>query len=120
MSQDEMDQCWKKSERMEEEVPDKCKVEDSKGEAYKGRGAPLELRRVRRSKKYRIRKRGGGGRGGRRRLGKNLRHVQRVQLAASEKQAGGVNGRRRDGAAAQNEDYEGFDEENQVRKKNGR
>ena len=52
-----MDQCWKNlAERMEEEVLDKYKVEDSKREAYKGRGAPLEWRRVRRSKKYGIRK----------------------------------------------------------------
>ena len=51
----------------------------------------------------------------RRLLGKNLRFVQRVQLAASAKQAGGVNGRRRDEAAAMNEDYEGFDEEDQIK-----
>ena len=52
-----MDQCWKKlAERMEEEVLDKYKVEESKREAFRGRGAPLEWRRVRRSKKYRIRK----------------------------------------------------------------
>ena len=41
---------------MEEDVLDKYKVEDSKGEAHRGRGSPLEWRRVRRSKKYRIRK----------------------------------------------------------------
>ena len=57
LNQEEMDQCWKKvAERMEEEVLDKCKVEDSKREAYRGRGSPLEWGRVRRSKKYRIRK----------------------------------------------------------------
>ena len=34
MDQEEMDHCWKKlAERMEEEVLDKCKVEDSKREA---------------------------------------------------------------------------------------
>ena len=55
MSQDEMDQCWKSlAERMEEEVLDKYKVDDSKREAFKGRGAPLEWRRVRRSKKDKI------------------------------------------------------------------
>ena len=49
MRQDEMDQCWKNlAERME--------VEDSKRDAHNGRGASLEWRRVRRSKKYRIRK----------------------------------------------------------------
>ena len=41
---------------MEEEVLDKYKVEESKKEAFRGRGAPLEWRRVRKSKKYRIRK----------------------------------------------------------------
>ena len=114
ISQGEMDQCWKKlAERMDEEVLDKYKVEDSKREAYKGRGGPLEWRRVRRSRKYRIRK-------WRILLGKNLRLVQRVQHAASAKQAGGVNGRRREEAAAKNEDYEGVDEENQIKRKKGR
>ena len=49
MSQSEMDQCWKNlAERMEEEVLDKYKVEESKREAFRGRrGAPLEWRRVR-------------------------------------------------------------------------
>ena len=43
LNQDEMDQCWKKlAERMEEEVLDKYKVEDSKREAYRGRGFPLK------------------------------------------------------------------------------
>ena len=57
LNQDEMDHCWKKLvESMEEEVLDKYKVEDSKRGAYRGRGFPLKWRRVRRSKKYRIRK----------------------------------------------------------------
>ena len=78
MRQEEMDQCWKEfSEKMEEEVLDTCKVEDSKRDAY--RGSVLEWRRVRRSGKYRIRK------VGRRLLGKNLRLVQRVQFAVSAK-----------------------------------
>ena len=52
-----MDLCWKNlAERMEEEVLDKYKVEDSKREACRGRGDPLEWRLVRRSKKYRIQK----------------------------------------------------------------
>ena len=52
-----MDQCWKElAGKMEQEVLDKCKVENSKREAYRGRGSPFELRRVRRSRKYRIRK----------------------------------------------------------------
>ena len=52
----------------------------------------------------------------RRLLGKNLRFVQRVQLAATAKQAGGVKGRRRDEAAAKNEDYETSDKENLIKK----
>ena len=52
-------------------------------------------------------------------LGKNLRFVQRVQPAASAKQAGGVNGRRRDEAAAENGGYERFDEVNQMKRKSG-
>ena len=74
MSQEEMDQCWKKvAERMEEEVLDNYKVEDSRRDAYRGRGSVLDWRRVRRSKKkYRIR-------------GKNLRLVQGTPLAASAK-----------------------------------
>ena len=56
-SQEDMDRCWKElAEKMEEEVLEKCKVENSKRKAYRGRGAPLEWRRVRRSKKHKIRK----------------------------------------------------------------
>ena len=59
MSQEEMDQCWKKlAEKMEGDVLDKYKVEDSKREAHRGRGSPLGWRRARRSEKYRIRKLG--------------------------------------------------------------
>ena len=54
---DEMDQCLKNlAERMKEEVLDNYKAEDSNREAYQGRGAPLEWRRVRRSEKCRTRK----------------------------------------------------------------
>ena len=52
-----MDQSWKElAERVEEEVLDKYTVEETKKEAFRGRGCPLEWRRVRKSKKYRIRK----------------------------------------------------------------
>ena len=37
---------------MEEEVLDKYKVEESKREAFRGRGASLDWRRVRKDKKY--------------------------------------------------------------------
>ena len=47
LNQSEMDLCWKKLvERMEGEVLDKYKVEESKRGAFKGRGDPLEWRRV--------------------------------------------------------------------------
>ena len=45
--------------KMEEEVMDKYKVEDGKREAFRGEGAPSEWRRVRKNRKYRIRKWGG-------------------------------------------------------------
>ena len=48
MSQSEMDQCWKKlAEKIEEEVLEKCKVDDNKRGAYRGRGSELEWRRMR-------------------------------------------------------------------------
>ena len=57
MSQHDVDDCWKKiAGKIEEEVLDEYKVENSKREAYRGRGALLEWRLVRRSKKYRVRK----------------------------------------------------------------
>ena len=46
-------------------------------------------------------------------LGKNFLFVQRIQLAASAVQAGGVNG---DAAAAKNDDHERSDKENQDQK----
>ena len=40
MSQEEMDECWKKlAEWVEEEVLDKYKVEDNKRGAYRDRGS---------------------------------------------------------------------------------
>ena len=57
LNQNEMDPCWKNlAERVEEEVLDKYKVEESKRGAFKGRGNPLEWKRVRRNKRYKIRK----------------------------------------------------------------
>ena len=116
MSQDELGQCWRSlAERMEVEVLDKYKVEDSKREAFKGRSAQLEWRRdaqkqERQNKKVE-----------RRLLGQNLRLVQRMQLATTARQAGGVGGRRRrDESAAKSRDYERSDKENQIERKNGR
>ena len=45
LSQSEMDLCWKNLAERMEEVLDKYKVEESKREALRCRGAPLELRR---------------------------------------------------------------------------
>ena len=42
------------AERMEEEVLDKYKVEESKRESSRGRGASLEWMKVRKNEKYRI------------------------------------------------------------------
>ena len=50
LSQSEMHLCWRK---VEEEVWDKYKVEERSGEAF---GAPLEWTRIRKNKRYRIRK----------------------------------------------------------------
>ena len=103
-----MDQCWKNlAERMEEEVVDKNKVEESKKEAFLG------WRRVRKSRKILNKKVES------RLLGKNLRLVQRMP-PASAKQAGGANGRGRDEAAAKNGDHERSDKENSIKRKNGR
>ena len=81
MNQEKMDQCWKKlADRMEEEVLDKYKVEDSIREACRGRlSAGMEAC----TKKQKIQ----DTKGGRRLLGKNLRLVQRKQPAASAKHA---------------------------------
>ena len=56
LNQIEIDLCWKSlAGRMEGKVLDKYKVKESKKVAFKGRGNPLKWKRVRRSKKYRIR-----------------------------------------------------------------
>ena len=57
LKQEEVDECWRTvAGEIEEEVLNNYKVEDSKREAYRGRGAPLEWSTVRRSNKYRHRK----------------------------------------------------------------
>ena len=56
MRQENVGECWKRlTGKMEEKVQVKYKVEDSQREAYKGRGAPSELRIVRRIKTYWLR-----------------------------------------------------------------
>ena len=57
LNQSEMDLSRKKlAEKMEEEVLDKYKVEESKRGAFKGRGDPLEWRKVNKNKRHKIRK----------------------------------------------------------------
>ena len=56
----------------------------------------------------------------RRLLSKNFLPVQRIQLAASAKEAGRADGRGRDEAAAKNGNHERSDKENQIKRKNGR
>ena len=57
LGQSVMDLCWKNlAKKMEDEVMDKCKVEESKRETFRCTGAPWEWRRVRKNKTYRIRK----------------------------------------------------------------
>ena len=56
LNQSEMDLCCTNLvEEMGEEVMDKYKVEESKRGAFEGRGDPLEWRRVRKNKRYKIR-----------------------------------------------------------------
>ena len=55
----------------------------------------------------------------RRLFGKNFRIVQRIQLAACAKHAGGFDGRRRDEASGKNEPHEKDDEENGIKRKSG-
>ena len=57
MKYEEIDQCWRDlAGRMEEEVLHKYKVEDSKREVYRGRDSHGGKKRVRKSKKYNIKK----------------------------------------------------------------
>ena len=57
LSQSEMDLCWKDlAGRMEEEVLDKYKVEESKREAFSCTSTPLEWRRVRKKQEIQNKK----------------------------------------------------------------
>ena len=108
-----MDRCWKKLvERMEEEVLE-YKVEESKRGAFKGRGNTLEWRTVRKNKRYKIRKWREDC------WARIFLFVQRIQHAASAKQAGGVNRRGGDEAAAKDDNHERSDEEDQIERKDG-
>ena len=103
----------KRTPPQEEDVLVKYRKEESKREAWRGGSAPLEWRRVPKNKKYRIRCREDC-------WASNFLFVHWKQLAASAKQAGGLNGRRRDQATAKNCDYERSDKENRIKRKNGR
>ena len=96
MTQEEMEQCWKKLvEKMEEEVLHKYKVDDSLGMEACTKKQEVQNTKVER-----------------RLLGKNFRFVQRLQAAACEKHARRFDRRRGDEGVAKNEDYEGQVEEN--------
>ena len=56
LHQSENDTCWKLADRMEEEVLDKYKVQENKRGAFKGRGDFLVWSKVRKNKRYKIRK----------------------------------------------------------------
>ena len=105
MSQEEMDQCWKMlAEKIEEEVLDKCKVDDSKGGVSSGRGflrmeACAKNQEVQNTKVVR------------RLLGNNFRIAEGIRPAVFEKHARRFDRKRGDEAAAKNEDYAGCDEE---------
>ena len=80
MSQEGMDECWKRlAEKMEEDVLDKSKVEDSKRGAYRSRGLLFWNEAC--TKKHQVR----NTKMRRRLLGKNLRLVQGTKHATSEK-----------------------------------
>ena len=91
----------------------KYKVEESNKETFTGRSAPLEWRRVRKNQTIQNKK------VERRLLGKNFLLVLRIQLAASAKQAGGVDRRGGDKAAAKNGYHEKSDKEIQIKRMNG-
>ena len=99
--------------KMEAEVLDKRKVEESKKRGFYRQRLPAGVEAGAQTQDIQNKK------VVRKLMGKNLRPVQRVQLAAAAKQAGGC-GERRDEAAAKNEYYEGFEIENQITRENGR
>ena len=107
MSQKEMDQCWKElAGQLGKEVLEKYKVEDSKRGAYRSRGSPLKWRRVRRSRKYRIRKWGEDC------WATIFASFREYSLQRLQKHAPRFDGGRRDDAAAKNEGCERYNEEN--------
>ena len=112
LNQSETDLCWKTlAERMEEDVLDKYKVEKSERGTFKGRGTPLEWRRVRRNKRYKIRKWREDC------WARIFSLLREIQLAAFAKQTGGVNRRGGDEAAAKDGYHERSDKENQIKSK---
>ena len=94
------------TERMEEEVLDKYKVEKSERGALQGGGNTLERERLNLKVERRL-------------LGKNFLFVWRIQLAAFAKQTGGVNRRGGDEAAAKDGYHDRSDQENQIKRKDG-
>ena len=107
MSQDGMDRCWKDlAGRMEEEVLDKYKVEER--EALGGRGAPLGWKSVRKNKKYRKRK---WGEDCWARVFSLFREYNLQRLQSKQDESAEEEEMKQQ---KKNEDYEGFDEEDQI------
>ena len=100
LDQSEMDLCWKNlAQRMEEEVLDKYKVEESKKGAFKGRSNPMEKSAQKQEIRNKKVKRG--------LLGETFLLVQ-----ASAKQAGGANRRGGDEVAAKDGNHGRSEKEN--------
>ena len=107
---------------MEEEVLDKYKFAESKRGAFKDRGDPLKWKKVRRDKRYKIRKwvEEGGGEGAvSGLLGKNFLLVQRIQFKALAKQARGANRGGGHEAATKGGHHGRSDKENLIKRKHG-
>ena len=84
MSQEEMDECWKRpAEKMEQEALDKYKVDNSNNFACRSRGSFFWVGMEACTKKQEVQ----DTKVGRRLLGRNFRLVQRIQPAAFEKYA---------------------------------
>ena len=114
LSQLDVNECWMKIVRkIEDEVLDKYKLENTNKEAYRGRGEPSEWRIVRRVKKYQPRK-------WVKVIGQKFSLGSQSAICSDSKACRKARRRRkRYEAAAKNESYEGHGKENQREKENG-
>ena len=100
------------SQRMEEEVLDKYKVEESKKGAFKGRGDPRNGKEAAEARNIILES-------GEKTAGQEFFLVERIQFTAFAKQAGGASRRGGDEAAAKDGHHEISDKENQTKRKDG-